>query len=179
MSILLIGLDEELMPVLIRRLMTEGDEVRVLEADAEASDRWRALGAHIASGPQWDADLIERAAQNTRTIVVGDRHAQKSAELMEALVEGGGFASREMRLVVVGDLGPRELNILRDSKLDYVVLGSVRRRGLLGKRSAPTPEQLAVAIDAADDLAGHPKLELDLRDELAWQELRLRSPSSR
>ncbi|MGH2749957.1 MAG: hypothetical protein ACRDK3_03665 [Actinomycetota bacterium] len=179
MSILLIGLDEDLMPVLIRRLMNEGDEVRVLDADAEATDCWRALGAHIASGPLWDADLIERAAQNVRTIVVGERHTQEPAELMEALVEGGGFASRAMRLVFVGDPGSQELDVLRASKLDYVVLGSVRRRRLLARGSALTLERLAEAIDAADDLAGHPRLELDLSDELAWRELRLQSEEPR
>jgi hypothetical protein len=179
LSILLIALDEDFMPALIGRLAAQGDEVRVLEADEAAGDRWRSLGAHIASGPRWDADLIERAAQNVRTIVVGERHDQDPVELMEALVEGGGFASREMRLVVVGELQPRALSTLRESKLEYILLGSVVRRGLLGRRRASlSPEQLAEAVDAADDLSGGPRLELNLDDERAWRELKLPPPGA-
>ena len=177
MSILLIGLDEDVMPALIGRLTAQGDEVRVLEVAEATSERWRSLGAHIASGPQWDADLIERAAQNVRTIVVGENHDRDPVELMDALVEGGGFASREMRLVVVGELQPRPLSALRESKLEYVILGSVVRRGLLGRRPKLAPEQLAEAVDAADDLAGHPRLELHLGDDRAWRELKLEPPS--
>jgi hypothetical protein len=173
MSILLVALDEDLMPALIDRLAAQGDEVRVLESDDAASDRWRSLGARVASGPQWDADLIERAAQGVRTIAVGARHDRDPFELMDALVEGAALASREMRLVVVGHVQPQALAALRDSKLEYVILGSVDRRGLLGRRSRLSPEKLAEAVDAADDLAGHPKLELDLRDEGAWRELML------
>ena len=172
MSILLVALDEDLMPALIRRLIEQGDEVRVLD-DVELSDRWRSLGAHVASGPQWDADLIERAAQNVRTIVVGDRHDREPADLMEALVEGGVLASPDMRLVVVGDVVPKALTSLRDSKIEYVILGSVKRRGLLGRRTRVPPERLAEAVDAADDLAGDPRMELDLSDESAWRELKL------
>ena len=173
MSILLVGLDEELMPPLIRRLIEQGDEVRVLDSGEEASDHWRSLGAHVASGPRWDADLIERAAQNVRTIVVGDRHDQEPAELMEALVEGGVLASPDMRVVVVGEVVPGALALLRESLLEYVILGSVERRGLLGRRSRVSPERLAEAVDAADDLAGGPRLELDLGDQSAWRELKL------
>jgi len=177
LSILLIGLDEEVMPTLIGRLTAQGDEVRVLEADDAASDRWRSLGAHIASGPQWDADLIERAAQNVRTIVVGEHHDRDPGELMDALVEGGGFASSAMRLVVVGELKPRASSTLRNSKLEYVILGPIEGRGLFGRRPKLTPEKLAEAVDAADDLAGSPRLELDLGDEGAWRELKLDPPS--
>jgi hypothetical protein len=173
MSILLVALDEDLMPALIHRLTGQGDEVRVIEAEQSASDRWRSLGAHVASGPQWDADLVERAAQNVRTIVVGDRHDRDHTELMEALVEGGGLASSDMRLVVVGDVLPPALSALRGSKLEYVILGSVVRRGLLGRKLRVPPERLAEAVDAADDLAGHPRLELDLGDASAWRELKL------
>jgi hypothetical protein len=174
-SILLVGLDEDLMPALIRRLIEQGDEVRVLDNSERMSDRWRSLGAHVASGPLWDADLIERAAQNVRTIVVGNRHDREPAELMEALVDGGVLASPSMRIVVVGDVAPRALASLRDSKLEYVILGSVERRGLLGRRSRVPPERLAEAVDAADDLAGGPRLDLDLGDEGAWRELKLSS----
>jgi hypothetical protein len=171
-------LDEEVMRALIGRLTAQGDEVRVLEADDAASDRWRSLGAHIASGPRWDADLIERAAQNVRTIVVGEHHDRDPGELMSALVEGGGFASSAMRLVVVGRLPPPALSALTESKLEYVRLDSAGRRGLFGRRARLTPDMLAEAVDAADDLAGSPRLELDLSDERAWRELKLAPPSS-
>jgi hypothetical protein len=173
MSILLVALDEDLMPSLIGRLTEQGDEVRVIEADESAADCWRSLGAHVASGPQWDADLVERAAQNVRTIVVGDRHDRDPTELMEALVEGGALASPDMRFVVVGQVRPPALAALRDSELEYVILGSVTRRGLLGRRRGVPPERLAEAVDAADDLAGDPRLELDLGEESAWRELKL------
>jgi hypothetical protein len=178
LSVLLIGLDRELVPVLIRRLTSEGDEVRVLAHEDETDDRWRSLGAHIASGPLWDADLIERAAQNVRTIVVGDRHGEDPSELMAALIEGGGLASRTMRLVFVGDPVPGPLNLLRESKLEHVVLGSIDRRTLLGRRARLPLERVAEAVDAADDLAGHPRLELKLGEESAWRELRLEPPGA-
>lgn len=178
MSILLIGLDEEVMPALIGRLTAQGDEVRVLEADDAASDLWRSMGAHIASGPRWDADLIERAAQNVRTIVVGEHHDRDPGELMGALVEGGGFASSAMRLVVVGQLPPPALSALTESKLEYVILSSAGGSGLFGRKARLTPEKLAEAVDAADDLAGERRLELDLSDEGAWRELKLAPPGS-
>jgi hypothetical protein len=177
-SVLLLGLDPELMPVLIRRLTSEGDEVRVLERDEDPSGDWRSLGAHIASGPQWDADLIERAAQNVRTIVIGDRHEKDPAELMAALIEGGGHASRTMRLVFVGEPEPEPLKALREADLQFVILGSPTRRGLLGRKPSIGPQHLAEAIDAADDLAGSLRLELNLRDEQAWRKLMLEPPES-
>ena len=62
MAVLLIGIDVELGTALIQRLRAQGDEVRVLEEQSPAAARWRSLGAHVASGPESDADLIERAA---------------------------------------------------------------------------------------------------------------------
>jgi hypothetical protein len=79
----------------------------------------------------------------------------------------------------VGELQPRALSTLRESKLEYILLGSVVRRGLLGRRRASlTPEQLAAAVDAADDLSGGPRLELNLDDERAWRALKLPPPGA-
>lgn len=179
MSILLIGLSAELTEVLVTRLINEGDEVRVLEDSDDNAESWRMLGAHIAHGSTWDADLIERAAQNVRTIVVGEHHRHDPAELMDEVVTGGGFASKDMRIVLVGDdLGAPALRRLRESPLAYVALGVATRRSMLGKRRAPAPTILAEAIDAADDLAGAPRLELDLGDEQAWSELKLPVPET-
>ena len=177
MSILLIGLSEELTEELVKRLIHEGDEVRVLEDSNDNAESWRRLGAHIAHGPIWDADLIERAAQNVRTIVVGEHHTHDPVELMDEVVIGGGFASKDVRVVLVGqDLGAPALRRLRESPLAYVALGGASKRSLLGRRRASAPAILAEAIDAADDLAGEPRMELDLRDEQAWAELKLPVP---
>lgn len=177
MSILLIGLSEELTEALVGRLINEGDEVRVLEDSDDHAESWRMLGAHIAQGNIWDADLIERAAQNVRTIVVGDHHTHDPTELMDEVVTGGGFATKDMRIVLVGqDLEGPALRRLRESPLAYVALGVATRRSLFGRRRAPAPATLAEAIDAADDLAGEPRLELDLGDEQAWAELKLPLP---
>jgi hypothetical protein len=54
------------------------------------------------------------------------------------------------------------VDLLRSQRLDYIFL-RVRRNTLL-RRSAPIPAAVAEAIDAADDLAGSPRLELDLSD---------------
>jgi hypothetical protein len=178
-SILLIGLSEELTEELVKRLVNEGDEVRVLEDSDDNAESWRMLGAHIAHGLRWDADLIERAAQNVRTIVVGEHHIHNPTELMDEVVTGGGFASKDMRIVLVGDdLEAPGLRRLRESPLAYVAMGVATKRSLLGRRRAPEPAALAEAIDAADDLAGEPRLELDLGDEQGWSELKLTAPNS-
>ena len=179
MSILLIGLSEELTEELVKRLVNEGDEVRVLEDSDDNAESWRMLGAHIAHGPKWDADLIERAAQNVRTIVVGEHHVHDPTELMDEVVTGGGFASKDMRIVLVGDdLEAPGLRRLRESPLAFVAMGVATKRNLLSRRRALEPSTLAEAIDAADDLAGEPRLELDLGDEQAWAELKLTAPNS-
>lgn len=175
---LLVGLDEDLLPALIRRLTEQDDEVRILEADPELSERWRELGAHIASGATWDADLIERAAQNVRTIVVGGRSPVPRVDLLGAVVEGGRFAAREMRVVWVGASTGETMGALRESSLEFVALISPRPR-LLSRKHKLAPEDLAEAIDAADDLAGHPRLELDLGAPEGWAALRLPFPEER
>jgi hypothetical protein len=173
MAILLIGVDLELGTELIGRLLAQDDEVRVLEESSAAAAHWRKLGAHVASGPQWDADLIERAAQNVRTIVVGPAHRRTPSTLMDAVIAGGGYAAPGMRLVVFGtDVDESVVESLRSSVLDYVVL-EAPAAGLLGRRSKVTPRELAEAIDAADDLSGSPRLELDLSDPSARGALRL------
>lgn len=171
MAVLLIGIEEKLGTVLIRRLLAQGDEVRVLEESTAAAARWKALGAHVASGPEWDADLIERAAQNVRTIVVGPAHRRTPSTLMDAVIGGGAHAAPGMRVVAFGPrIDPDVVDALRSSVLDYVVL-ELPRRGLLARKIAS--EALAEAIDAADDLAGSPRLELDLSDPSAWEVLKV------
>lgn len=171
MAVLLIGIEHELGTVLINRLLAQDDEVRILEESPAAATYWKSLGAHVAAGPEWDADLIERAAQNVRTIVVGPAHHRTPSTLIEAVITGGGHATPGMRVVVFGAaIGIEVVDALRSSVLDYVVL-RLPRRGLLTRKVAP--DALAEAIDAADDLAGSPRLELDLSDASAWEVLEL------
>ena len=173
MAVLLIGLDEELGTALIRRLRAQDDEVRVIEESPSAAARWKSLGAHVASGPEWDADLIERAAQNVRTIVVGPAHRRTPSTLMEAVIAGGEHATPGMRVVVFGsNIDDGVVAALRASVLDYVIL-LTPLKGLLTRRSKVSPDALAQAIDAADDLAGSPRLELDLGDVSAWEALKV------
>ena len=71
MSLLLIGLPETFAAKLVQRLREEGDEVRLLLREGSGAEPWKKLGAFVATGEAGDADLIERAATNVRTIVLG------------------------------------------------------------------------------------------------------------
>jgi hypothetical protein len=174
-SVLLIGFDAELGGALIRRLIAQDDEVRVIEADEHAAARWRSLGAHVATGEITDSDLIERAAEGVRTLVL----FEGEAAAMEPIIEGATSA-RVDRLVLCSS-GPREdaMAFIRASHIDYVVLRTEvgRRRFWGGRNQALSHEVIAEAIDAADDLAGEPKLDLDLRQPAAWRRLGLEAPS--
>jgi hypothetical protein len=73
------------------------------------------------------------------------------------------------RLVVCTSQPPEDLLVrVRASRMDYVVLklGTQRRRGR-SRRLRSTAE----AIDAADDLGGHPRLEIDLNDAVSRRSL--------
>lgn len=168
MSILLIGDPGSLGEVLIRRLIAQGDEVRAIAAEADAEDL-AGYGVHIARGPELDADLVERAAQNVRTIIAFDT----ATEVIESVVEGGR-AARVERIVVCATSVPEPVRShLRDSDLDYVVL-QAPRKGLLRKGVSETA--LAEAIDAADDMSGRLRLELNLNESAAWKLLNLDPP---
>ncbi len=92
---------------------------------------------------------------------------------MEAVIAGGGHATPGMRVVVFGsNIDEGVLAALRASVLDYVIL-LTPLKGLLTRRSKVSTDALAQAIDAADDLAGSPRLELDLSDASAWELLKL------
>ncbi|MGH2734647.1 MAG: hypothetical protein ACRDKZ_03625, partial [Actinomycetota bacterium] len=152
MSVLLIGVPPEIAEILIPRLVSEGDEVRVLERDEAISERWRVLGAYLAGGTNWDADLIERAAQNVRTLVLGGAHSEDPASFSAEVIEGARLASREMRVVLL-DPPDGVVELMRGSSLDYVALFAPRR-GLLRRGTSVAPLHVAEAIDAADDLSG-------------------------
>ena len=168
MSVLIVGLEADLARTLIRRLVAQSDEVRVIATEDDDSEALRNLGAHIARGPLLDADLVERAAQNVRTIVVG----AVEAEMMNEILEGARVARVER--IVLCTLGPlaKPLELLRVAPGEYVVL-TYRRPRLLRPNRALAPESVAAAVDAADDLGGEPRLELDLNVASSWDALGL------
>ena len=166
MSVLLIGDPGSLGEALVRRLIAQGDEVRAIATDAGRDDL-AGHGVHIARGPDLDADLVERAAQNVRTIVAFD------ASTLEPVIEGA-HAARVERIVLCASIVPPEArDRLRASSLEYVVL-EPPRKGLL--RKGVPDEVLAEAIDAADDMSGKLRLELDLNESESWTMLNLEAP---
>jgi hypothetical protein len=170
MSILLIRANGPIGETLARRLMAQGDEVRVIEPAEELVEAWRQLGVKVAPGRDDDTDLIERTAQNVRTAVVVDDEAGPAGEVIEHVLAGIG-AARVGRLILCARK-PDEvlLNAVRSSGIDYVVLTIGGR--LLSRTRVPV-EDVAEAIDAADDLAGSPRLELDLTKTESWPTLGL------
>jgi TrkA-N domain len=161
MSVLLLAPSRAIGEAVIKTLRGQGDEVRVVEADPELAEGWRGLGAYVASGSPDDADLVERAAQSCRTLVFFDV-ADKDVAVIESTL--AAIAPTTVDRVVLTSTEPasRCVELLRSQHLDYVFLRAPRKTLL--RRFAPTPAAVAEAIDAADDLAGSPRLELDLSD---------------
>lgn len=171
MSILLIGLDEDRGPALVTKLVGEGDIVGVIDPQDDRGDRWRQLGAHVAKGQADDADLIERAAQHARSIVILESSQTEPAPIVEAVVQGARLLPGEApRVIYVGDNGA-VVETLGATGMDYVILRAGNRRTLWPRASAPSAADLAEAVNAADDLAGAPRLELDLTTADAWATL--------
>lgn len=175
MSVLLVGLGEQLTEAVASRLLEQGDEVRLVLAEEAGRGRWRARGIHVAVGDMADDDFAWRACMNVRTVVAGDRPpvSGELREVLAAILRKAGVG----RVVVVGAGEPDGLveAFQGEPELEYVVL-RFRRRGLLGTKDVVSPHDLAVAVDAADDLAGTPHLDLDLTQDDAWAALRLDPP---
>jgi hypothetical protein len=170
-SVLIVGAesDEPLAAALVARLLEQDDEVRVLEPRSDAAERWRGAGAFVAAGGEVDADLVERAGQNVRTIVALGTGAEELGPILE-----GARAARVSRVVHFArrpDAGA--VAALENSGIDFIALSG--GGGRLTKRRWST-EQLAVAIDAADDVAGEHRVALDLDREEAWAALGLEQP---
>jgi hypothetical protein len=175
-SVLVIEPTDEVGTALVTRLLDQDDEVRVVAADPHAAQRWQALGAHVARGDAHDPDLIERAAQNVRTIVVLE---EPSTEVVAAVTGGGQLASPQMRLVLwLREPRPSAEEIVRGSGLDYVFLRGTPTAGrfVTAGRKRAALQALVEAIDAADDLSGNPRLDLDLTSSAAWRNLGLDPP---
>jgi Trk K+ transport system NAD-binding subunit len=165
MSVLVVGAAGEVGEAVVARLIEQGDEVRVIEPDGAAAEHWRALGAHVAAGDPADADLVERAAQNARTIV-----ALADTDI-EPLVQGAIAARVERVVLCVHDHGP---HVVAGSDLDFVALVVPRTR--FARRAAVSPQALAEAVDAADDMAGNPRMFVNLGDAAGWRALGLEAP---
>ena len=183
MSVLLVGVRGELGRAVAARLIAEGDEVRVVEDRPAAAQEWGRLGARVAHGSGSDPDLVERAAHGVRTIVVGEDESAAAAAVVDAVLEGVRIAGRsDIRLVVLTTTSaPDEATgAVVSSAHDHVIVRIPTGRRLLGRPRAPFPaEVLAEVVDAADDLAGNPRDDIDLSDAAAWMRLGLepRSPS--
>ena len=170
MTIVVVGVSGKVGAAVVNRLLEAGDDVGVIEPSPQRAEGWRRAGAHVARGSSSDADLIERAAQNARTLVV----LGADQEVVSAAVEGARLAGVERIVATGARFEPALTALLRSSGLDYVVLETGRR--LLGDAS---PADVGRAVDAADDLPGRPRLELSLKTTEAWRELRLEPPRRR
>ena len=166
MSILLIDPDPELGAAIVDRLRSEGDEVRVL------SDRpgdWKDRGAYLASGDPLDADLVERACTNVRTVVFVARERKLGMSLLTSALTAAGRAGTDRVVVCLPGPDATVVRAVESSGMSYVTL-ITGRRGFLPKKTIE-PGSLAEAVSAADDLAGEPRLVVDLTTEEGWRQL--------
>lgn len=158
MSVLLIEPPRGPGEAAVRLLFVEDDEVRVLLRDGSEAPHWRSLGAFVATGDPDDEDLVERACQNVRTVVI---FGPPTAALVT-----GASAANVSRLVSVTSRA-----VARVPHPEHVRLVTKARRGLLKSRCRD--EDLAVAISAADDLASVPVEPVYLTDPEGWSALKL------
>jgi uncharacterized protein YbjT (DUF2867 family) len=166
---------DEFGEVLAMRLVDQGDDVRVLGQARDDADGWRRFGARPALGDPRDPDLIERASQGVRSIVLISS-AAADVDIAGAAIDGGKAAGVD-RLIVCADLLDKRVNALvRGSGLDHVLLQRARRLGPLNLRGIKDADA-AAAVDAADDMDGNPKLELDLTRKESWAALNLEPPT--
>jgi uncharacterized protein YbjT (DUF2867 family) len=168
-SILLIEPPENPGHAVVERLIAQGDEVRVIVRSGP--ENWKTGGAHVAQGDGTDADLVERAGQDCRTLVLFD----PDGEVTESAVEAARAAKIARLIVCCTRPLPHVVETVRSSGLEYVVLTIATSRVLRRKVSGPS---IAAAIDAADDISGRDvHLELDLSRPASWRELGLTATS--
>lgn len=162
MSVLLAGLSPDVGRALTRLLLDEGDQVRVILPAGEDAAPYE--GAHVATGEASDEDLVERAAQGARTIVLGHFDDDTRSAALTAAARAGVD-----RAVLLG-------NWAGDVPATISWVALVTPRSLFGLRRGPGPEDLAEAVNAADDLAGEPRTVVDLGTDEGWRTLRLERP---
>lgn len=170
MSVVLAGIGE-LSPVLeaaiAERLLAQGDEVRaVVPLDVNSALDPR---VHVARGDLSDPDLLYRAAQGARTVVVSDRDPATALAVIEGAEEAG-----VSRVVVLSTGGRIALPMPAHTEWVVLVTPVTRLRG----RMLLDPVALATAVDAADDLAGEVRLTLDLGESAGWEALGLEEPGT-
>lgn len=166
MGVLLLGPGGELGPAIVQRLASQGDDVRVVTEDAQIGDASRSLGARVARGPATDADLVERAAQGVRSIVIFDDPSTGS-EVAAAALEAARLAGTERVIVVCGAANDAAAAAVIASSVEHVVIVTGGPGGPLRfskRRVESFREKVAEAVDAADDLAGHPRMVVDVYD---------------
>lgn len=172
MSVLLYGVPDEPLAALSLRLIAQDDEVRVLVASGTDDGHLRELGLHVASGTYLDdADLIERASQNVRTLVVGPDLPRPREAHIEAVIRGARAAGVGRLVYFDADPDPDVTEPIKRSGIGYVIL-AIGRKGLL-RRGGVAASDVAEAVDAADDLAGNVELNLDLGSAAGWKLLLL------
>jgi hypothetical protein len=172
-SILLVGLSETLSVKTLQRLHAQGDEVRILLGDRSEESLWKDLGAHVAVGDIHDEDLVWRATTGVRTIVLGD---EADLEALDPVLAGSARAGVGRVVLCLAAPSSGTVDRLRGTELEFVVL-TTGRRSLIGRPKVKLPiSKLAEAIDAADDLEGRLRLELDLTNPEAWRVLRVLAP---
>ena len=158
---------------LIDRLRLADDQVRVLladDGDAGVVEGLREQGVHVAFGDPANGDLMERAAQGCRSIVL----FEPNEAMRDKAVEAARFARVE-RLIACTRAGRASDTPEADAVASYVWLRG-RPKGIV--RPGVSWEAFASAIDAADDLAGDVKLDLDLGTAEAWRTLGLEAPAT-
>ncbi|MFN2526066.1 MAG: NAD(P)H-binding protein [Actinomycetota bacterium] len=174
MALLLIRANGSIGEALVKRLIAQGDQVRVIEPFPEVVDVWQQEGAYVVKGDPTDHSLVAQAAHGARTVVVMDDEAGDPRDIIASVIRGARQAKVD-RLVLFGwNPAAPVVDAVTGSGQDHVVLLAGKRK-LLGK--SLREEVLAEAIDAADDIAGHPRLVLDLREPGAWATLNLTQPS--
>ena len=179
MSLLLVGLPETLAVKLVQRLVEEMDEVRLLLPDGAKQDPWKQLGAYVATGDPLDEDLMERAATNVRTLVLGDRLANLPPDETLSVVRAARRAG--VGRVVVCQTAPHKAlpDALREEAVEFVVL-TTGKKPIVGKPRTKIPiSKLSEAIDAADDISERVQAELDLTIPKAWKVLKVSPPIER
>lgn len=158
--------EPELGGTILEHLLAEGDEVRVLVG--RPSD-WKEQGAFVAIGDPMDPDLVERACTNVRTVVFASTTKSVPISMLASAVPAARRAGTDRVVVCMPSGGSLAADWLDNSGAGYVVL-ITGKRGFLPKKTADA-NRVARAVSAADDLAGEPRLVVDLTDETEWSKL--------
>jgi hypothetical protein len=143
MAVLLAGIPLRTSVAIATRLLEHGDEIRAIADYADEIEELRRIGVKVAPGESSDADLVERAATGTRTVVVSESE-QAALENLDA----------DVRRIVICARAP---GTPKAENTVYLVVGKPR----WGRARVPT-WLVAAAVDAADDLADASGMVIDL-----------------